>query len=141
MEAVVGVLVGLSVGIVVGWWWTQRTVAGYMRREAEKERALADKNAALYDMGQTVARQEEVIRHLKVKNADKEAELLATDTRLKHEFEVMSHAVLRSHAEQFKKDGLAGMRTVLEPFKEDIHRFREKVEYTQTIVRTVFSID
>ena len=72
------------------------------------------------------------IEESKIAYADKEKLLRENGEALKKEFELLANKVFQSQGEQFTKKNKDQLTVVLDPFKEQMKAFRERIEQVHT---------
>ncbi|MEN8787931.1 MAG: DNA recombination protein RmuC [Flavobacteriaceae bacterium] len=96
------------------------------KEKEEKERLRTDKER----LGLLNSRHEADMENLRQKNKEQKEEVEKVQQRLSREFEIMANKILDEKSQKFTKQNKENLENILNPLKEKIKTFEDKVEKT-----------
>jgi len=132
-------IVGLGVGLLVGWLATRARAAGPESRAALLEERLArldadlcaEREKALATAGMLATREAEVV-FLKQRLSGDAERLADLQSQMKLEFENLSSRLLEEKSEKFLEKNQQSLTALLGPLRERLGEFRERMETLHT---------
>ncbi len=132
---IVGLLVGAGAAYLVLKSKSVAETVGAEERAAMLKKQLADAEGELVEYRQVVVDLEKEASRVLERNANLEArlaeekkELEEVQKKLKIEFEVIAHKLLEDKSQKFTEQNKTNMKEILDPLKEKIKDFEQKVE-------------
>ncbi len=96
------------------------------KEKEEKDRLRTEKER----LGLVNSRYEADMENLRQKNEDQKEEIEKVQQRLSREFEIMANKILDEKSQKFTKQNKENLENILNPLKEKIKTFEDKVEKT-----------
>jgi DNA recombination protein RmuC len=128
---------GLAVGFIIGWLYLKSKASTLEERSAQQLqlnqqlnselKETRDKNVAL---NAAVAELKAINQNLSVNLETQKEELERVNEKLKVEFENLANNILEKKSEKFTQQNKDNLDIILNPLKEKIKEFEEKVDKT-----------
>lgn len=144
---IVFLIAGAFLGVLIGYFISKSRQSALESKLEEKEKALIDKDriisesareteterAKVIELGNELSASKANYKNLEDKLSDQKAELEDLQSKFTKEFENLANRILDDKSRKFTEQNKENLGNILEPLKEKIREFEQKIDNTYKI--------